>query len=448
LNPPRYGTAKRLETVVSALENRLSRQPVAKEDRLQDAASLILAIHAGKASPKDLSPRHLRVLAWSLNHGTPRLSSSPALLVALGQLKGSKRTKDLLGLIATFVSAHSLEPPLYLAWATQIQQMLLAYQGGIPDLGHWKHMAPLLFAPDAASRIGKWVLGHEETLQRAIAELCPPSWGGKPRLGSPLFDNVLKAIFRAIAFAPNYPARLDEALDLLDSQVQDPELRVFAANLFLERFAREPHLGAHEGLLDFCLLHFKDPRLERSTAWLAFSRVAKEVCQGWISRVDLELFFRSVTMDDRRRQFWLRYVDQMNYSRIILGPATQRVSDPALQKFLKQNRHATLDDPLDSTASAVIIRIRDVYIVEFSYNGDACYLYRQEELPFDLDASTYVKSASSSSRNHGRQAVLKKKFPLPEPYSTNRIIHNGAWESKAIEKLRFYGITRTTKGGR
>lgn len=448
LTPPRFGTPRRLEAAVSALETRLSRRPKAPDDRLLEAAALVQAIHAGEASRHVLSARHLRVLAWALNHGAPPLSGTPALRTAFQLLHGSTRTKDLLGLIATFLDARSLEPGPYLTWAQLIQQRLSSYHGSIPDLLHWKRMAPLLFAPDASARVGKWALGHEATLQRAIAELCPPSWQGKPRMSSPLFENVLKALFKAIALDTSFPARVDEALDLLETQVQNPQLRIEAANLFLERFAREPHLGTHEGLLDFCLLHFKDPRLERSTAWLSFSKAAREVCQGWISRVDLELFFRSVTMDDRRRQFWLRYVDQMSYSRIILGPATQRVSDPALQKFLKQNRHATLEDPADPTASAVIFRIRDVYIVEFSFNGDACYLYHHDELPFDLDASRYVKGSSTYSRNQGRQAVLKKKLPLPEPYGTNRIIHNGAWEGKAIDKLRFYGITRTTRGGR
>ena len=77
--------------------------------------------------------------------------------------------------------------------------------------------------------------------------------------------------------------------------------------------------------------------------------------------------------------------------------------------------------------NAFIMQIGDYYFVEFSGTGNACYVYRQAQLPFNPDSLEFILS------------TLKQQH-----IAANRLIHMGDWESKADATLARMGIVPST----
>lgn len=428
-HPVSFGSPRELSAKVKHLEQRFTQQSsYMTRDRLQEVADTLQLLHQGEIS--EIPNKRLRLLPWALNHGEPQISKTPALLTAFHVIKDPCRPKSLMGLISCFLSARDLPGSNYLAWISKIQGNLKVYSGKHPDLLHWKGTRELLFVPDGANRTAKWCLSHSESISKAFKDLAPPSSQGRVPWRSPLFSKAISGVIQAIAASKDFPARVPEVLALLEENATE-HLKL-ACDAFLVACSQRG-LERQEEILDVALRHFGDPRLERSTKWLGISQEARELCKQWVSLADLELFFSSVAMDEDRRRFWLQYVDQMSYSRIALGNDVVRRSDPALQNFLKQHRHAILDNG-DPTLSAAIFRIKNMLIVEFSHVGHACYIYDHDNVPFDMDSPVFADSV---------RFARKPRTGLKDSRIADRIIHNGAWHYGAYAKLSEYGIHRT-----
>lgn len=406
-------------------------------DRLNEVAKKLQRVIDLEVAPSSFSDREIRSLAWALNHGEPPLSQGPALKAALDIFFLHQcEPKKLNGLISTFLSAKDVPIENLAAWAKVIHLHLVLYKGQLDELLHWKRHAALVFAPDAANKVGKWCLEHDGSLADAFKTLRLP-------VGSSVGTLAVQSVIRAVAGSSQFPRRIDEVLKLVEPLGMKPIKQAIEA--FLERFALNPGIEPFAPLIDLALLHLGDPRLKRNTQWLDISERARKRMISWIAHRDLNLFFRAVAMDDDRRQFWLRYVDQITYSRLVLGDDVARRSDPAIHEFLKQKLHARLQDG-DPSVSAFIIQIQDILFVEFSQSGDACYMYRYDEHQIDLELPSYVRSELRRQWGQSRGSVLKNRIPdwIRNPNWTrsrdNRIVHQGAWQYNAASKLRILGI--------
>jgi hypothetical protein len=178
-----------------------------------------------------------------------------------------------------------------------------------------------------------------------------------------------------------------------------------------------------------------NPQLRRATRWAKVAAPVRAMVLRWFAKDDLEHFFSLLQgdgqVDQARLKYWLRFVGQISYTRILLGPDAMTNRDPEFRNFREKNssRCGQLTGGANHN-NAFIMCINDQYFVEFSGTGNACYAYAEKELPFDPNAKALHSSLD-----------LKRKIRDAEQrYAENRILHVGSWQWKADSFLAKRGI--------
>lgn len=181
----------------------------------------------------------------------------------------------------------------------------------------------------------------------------------------------------------------------------------------------------HDLLKNVSFARWGNPQLIGSTRWSMVEAPVRKMVLRWFAKDDLEHFFNLLQgngqVDQARLRYWLRFVDQIAYTRIVIGEEAKHNSDPEFRNFRKQNatRYSELTGP-DKHNNAFIMRINDLWIVESSGTGNACYVYAEHELPFSPEARTLHINRD-----------LKKKILNAYGKQVNSIHHRGDWQSTA-----------------
>jgi hypothetical protein len=198
----------------------------------------------------------------------------------------------------------------------------------------------------------------------------------------------------------------------------------------LTRYCQSARRGEpHELLKNEAFSRWKNPQLRSSTRWSMVEAPVKAMVLRWFAKEDLEHFFSLLQgagqVDQARLRYWLRFVDQIVYTRILLGADAVNNPTPDFRNFRTKNagRFGRLVGG-QSHNNAFIMRINDQYLVEFSGTGNACYAYAEQELPFDPGAQELHANND-----------LKKVRVNRQDWTDNRILHNSGWERKADEFL-------------
>lgn len=200
----------------------------------------------------------------------------------------------------------------------------------------------------------------------------------------------------------------------------------------LERYAvsslRET---VHDRLKDISLGQWGNPQYDSSAGWQNVTFSAKRMVIQWFVRADLEAFFNvfSDTADTDRFDYWMKFIDKISFSQIFLGPKAIESRRREHEKFRETNK-GRLKSLTGSTASnnAFLLKINNVYIVEFSDTGNACYGY--SKLPYEANKKLiplhHLKNKKTSVfLSNGRGAGLS---------------HSGNWQPKFDQRLASLGI--------
>jgi hypothetical protein len=185
---------------------------------------------------------------------------------------------------------------------------------------------------------------------------------------------------------------------------------------------------AHDLLKSEAFTRWGNPQLRSATRWSMVDAPVRAMVLRWFAKEDLEHFFSLLQgagqVDQARLRYWLDFVDQIVYTRILLGADAVANPDPEFRNFRDKNagRYGKLVGG-PSHNNGFIMRIQDQYFVEFSGTGNACYAYAEHELPFDPAA----RELSTNS--------LKKVIQNKQTWSDNRILHMNAWQWKANQFL-------------
>jgi len=203
----------------------------------------------------------------------------------------------------------------------------------------------------------------------------------------------------------------------------------------LRRWVRIPGQPREEDLLQRALAAWGNPQLGmagEAHRWSdAGAEVVTMVC-GWVAEEDLkdfhELTRHSGHVDDERLAYWLRFKKQISYTQLVIGDTILRSSDPDIARFRKR-KGKRLARLLASTSSnnAIIIRLGDIWIVEFSETGNAAYPYHSKALPLRPGTSMF------------HLGELKNKnltWPVPD----TRLSHVHDWKAKFDLYLSEQGI--------
>lgn len=159
---------------------------------------------------------------------------------------------------------------------------------------------------------------------------------------------------------------------------------------------------------------------------------------AWFAKEDLEHFFNllkgDAEVDQSRLFYWLRFANQMSYTRIVMGSDAWSDTSRDFNHFREMNKgrlSRLIGGP--SRNNAVVMQIGNYLFVEFSGTGNACFVYRADRSPFDPDQpelgwSTELKQAG---------LALNRMLHTPAPRAANRI---EGWLSKFDDALEQLGI--------
>lgn len=293
-----------------------------------------------------------------------------------------------------------------------------------------------IFTPQAGGVISQQLLsGESNTLSslEKIAQIPDSSW-------------LWKRIFTVLL------AQLDTLDDslflnkinwLLDLAAQWVRFRDDIMTATLTRYYHSTYRDqAHTALKQAALEYWDNPQLKsQQNKWHQYvSQPVAAMVRGWLAKQDLMHFFELLRgngdVDQARLHYWLRFANQMGFTRIVMGPDAWHDRGSDFVKFREENRgrlsHLRGGRSFDN---AMIMQINDYIFVEFSGTGNAMYAYRVGQAPFNpetgsLDINIHLKDKY-------RNVLRLPHTPRAEGYNKVRIT---GWMLKYDDELRKLGI--------
>lgn len=291
-----------------------------------------------------------------------------------------------------------------------------------------------LFQSEAGLRLGLQIFEGtvtDLTQLQTLAQIPSESW---------LWHQIVAVVQKRIAELDEEPflTRLPALLALMDVNNRRHADEILAACLTRYRGCRcyaqpQPHL------MQAGLETWGNPQLKsEQNRWR--HHVDKPVCDmvgAWLAKQDLQHFFSLLMgeggVDQARLIYWLRFADQMTYTRIVMGSDARLNSDGEFVRFREMNkgRFGYLAGGT-SADNAVIMQIGDYQFVEFSRTGNACYIYNANSSSFNPDAHT-LNIHSDLKRQSRAEA---------------RLSHMNGWQRKFDAELEHRGIVPQNNGVR
>lgn len=282
-----------------------------------------------------------------------------------------------------------------------------------------------IFTDNANTLIGNYLIsGEQKTLEELTSILPIPdhSW-----LWSQVFSKLLKNL--ELLTDEEFSQSIPPILELIKSY---PLYKDFILAALLKRYFNSIYRKiSNQDLKEITLLTWGSPQIKSDkNRWLTnVSEDELAMAMRWFARDDLEHFFKLLQgangVDQRRLNFWLNYVDQILYTRIVMGSDALYNRSTDFKDFREKNKgrfSALLNAPFEN--NAFVIKIKEYWFVEFSETSNACYVYTDEKLPFKPDLPRLDMRLELKNKNK----------------SLHTIIHRADWEYTATSYLKGLGI--------
>jgi hypothetical protein len=279
---------------------------------------------------------------------------------------------------------------------------------------------------------------HDLSALQAIAQIPDNSW-----LWRRIFAVLLSRIFNLDD--ATFLQRLSELVRLgqLNTRFLNDLLSACLTRYYHSRYREQSSSLLKQAALE----HWGSPQMRsKQNAWLQY--VEQPVCAmvvAWFAKEDLEHFFTllkgGAEVDQSRLFYWLRFANQMSYTRIVMGSDAwhDRGSDFVAFREKNKGRLSQLTGG-PSHNNAVVMQIGNYFFVEFSGTGNACYVYRADTAPFNPDKAV-LGLATELKQQH---RALKRMSHSPAPRRANLV---EGWLDKFDVELRELGIVLQSVGG-
>lgn len=297
-----------------------------------------------------------------------------------------------------------------------------------------------LFGAQAGTRLAEEIFeGRARDLSslQAIAQVPDGSW-----LWQRIFAVLLSRIF--LLDDETFLKRLPElvALGQLNTRYLNQVL-----SACLTRYHRSRYREQSSSLLkQVALDHWGSPQMRsKQNVWLQY--MEQPVCAmvvAWFAKEDLEHFFTllkgEAEVDQSRLFYWLRFTNQMSYTRIVMGSDAwhDRSSDFVAFREKNKGRLSQLTGGA-SHINAVVMQIGNYFFVEFSGTGHACYVYRADRLPFNPDQQ--VLGLNTELKQKGHKPAPMRHSPAPRRPNVVE-----GWLEKFDDELRALGVVAQRPG--
>ena len=168
--------------------------------------------------------------------------------------------------------------------------------------------------------------------------------------------------------------------------------------LVLDRFSRCQSTLMHTPLMEFITRHWGPsvgPK-DHESPWHQISDESLRIVQAWHHERNLRIFFALKTGDKQIAQqkldFWLRYLNRIEMSRLALGSVGQKIvqSQSSLKRIFhpQTNPFSKLSGDVNPEQNAIILKIDNKIVIDFIVN-DGCFIYDFGTHTFDLHQETH-----------------------------------------------------------
>jgi hypothetical protein len=367
--------------------------------------------------------RDIRLMSWD-----SELLANEVFRSHLAEYVRSAKIKpNLLVLSKVYFSnwGNHVQPEIF----EQMLRILANSQGGYtPLLKRYKEHANAIFDSKAHSFLGRLVFSSE---QQSVPSVLS-DWDIAPTtpLASAVIENFADRGLSEFCGGQTW------VLDALTATLNLPATGVKTFQKVAERLILSEQADRSEVVRKkieaFVLDHQRlgDPRLQHNMPkWVGIDPAAQRKFKTWRATKDLVFFFRNVMRQGSdphgRKDFWLRYVDQVEDSVVALCPTDlQRL---ALALSNEQVHHCKIIE--NQQVSCFMMRFRGakegLVVAEFSNVGRVRF--------FSYDA--FVKNVGSMNKSEFRLKELKTDEGVIESFS-----HTPLWKEKARNTLAYFGI--------
>jgi hypothetical protein len=284
-----------------------------------------------------------------------------------------------------------------------------------------------LLSIDPCSRYGLSLLEGDsrkfDELRRQL-DISTASWVVTELVLGQIHSAVSQSDSKFIGYVPRLLALLEEHPLVLDHGLQG----------VLERYRNCADAPVNTRLRDFAVMHWGNPWLPSNSArWSRVNEPTRQMLSNWL-KLDLIRQFFSLLAEDkandkRRLKFWERYHTSIDDMYFALGnhARTNRSRDFVELRKKMTGRVLRLNSGGSPRNNAFIMRIGAYICVEFGVSGNACFIFRRRNLPFDLS----------------RDAVQGDQSELKHDDHVKRLRHfdstsSGPWErtfEQALQEL-------------
>lgn len=237
-----------------------------------------------------------------------------------------------------------------------------------------------------------------------------------------VWQEVILAYLRDICGRPDtaFEKSIKTALDIAESKTSlapNPSTSRQIVAEVVKRYQKSSQHPEHARLREMSLDHIGNPWL-RKAAWDAWvkSEPARKMVETWLKVRLIRDFFELLSeqtggaTDQRRLDYWLRFEPAMTDMWFALGSFARRNDSVNFKELRKrmQGQQRTLDPSQGDMNNAFIMKMGKYFFIEFGVTGNACYFYKADELPFDLDQATLsihkLKWVAAQARRHRANA--------------------------------------------
>lgn len=296
-----------------------------------------------------------------------------------------------------------------------------------------------LFGSGAGQQLGQQIFDgtvSDLTQLQTLAQIPAASW---------LWHNIIAVVLTRITELDeaSFLSRLPALLTLMEINSKRHTNEILAS-CFTRYHSCHCHTQPQSRLMQLGLELWGNPQLKsEQNRWR--HHVGKPVCEmvgAWLAKVDLQHFFSLLKgegeVDQARLFYWLRYADQMSYTRIVMGQDAKEKRNGDFVKFREDNKgrfgYLKKEAGTMPADNAVIMQIGNYFFVEFSRTGNACYVYRANSGAFNPD-----EKILSLNFDLKQKSIAKARWTHnPRPSRPDAM---DGWQRTYDNELKNLGIT-------
>lgn len=398
---------------------------VAQQSIDEVISKVIRMAPSGNTAGENWTVRELRIVSYYL---MKLRDDSINYMYALELLNNNWKNMFFNGLAFYLLNSwHSIEPD----FRTLTSQLLMSKLGEYCDSNRrynlWKNRLNL-FDSNGPTRMAAMLSAKRMNIEEAPTLLGFKSSSIKQSYYS---DVIIKYI------ANNNITDRDRIEDIFELHNLDRTKKLVFAYLV----EKEDQIG--DGLRRAQLCRFANTQLgdvTLATSWAPFAgatetdiqklKKAMQLVNMWFAQQIIESFFEICVQDKERKNFWLKYVNNISAFKIIGSTATKRLLQSNSKIGSMFLRHYIETNSYSSQTSALVLFIKNKMIVEFSDTG-ALYVYNQTHpMVKNVTNARYGLASTNDLKIPSMDGIVEKNYwgDYSIYNEQGKLHHRGNWQ--------------------